>query len=174
MRPKLIMVKSFALIFLALSLTALLGAVTRAEVVNFKQLLPFVEIKLPGWSMQGKPDGTTVKQGDMMVSEARATYRAGDKTLEVTVMDFLGKSFPFLGEGQLVEVESSEETVRSSKVQDFKAIETYRPREHNGELNIAVADRFWMKIEGDGIDSFEVLKTAAAQIDLKKLAGLAK
>jgi hypothetical protein len=32
-----------------------------AEVVNFKELLPFVDIKIPGWTMEGKPSGTTLK-----------------------------------------------------------------------------------------------------------------
>ncbi|MDO9531659.1 MAG: hypothetical protein Q7O12_05960, partial [Deltaproteobacteria bacterium] len=63
-----------------------------AEVVNFKELLPFVDIKIPGWTMEGKPSGTTLKQGKVMVSEARVSFRTGDQTLEVIIMDFLGKT----------------------------------------------------------------------------------
>jgi hypothetical protein len=37
-----------------------------------------------------------------------------------------------------------------------------------------VADRFWVKIDAEGIDNLEVLKTVAQQMDLKKLAALAK
>ena len=29
-----------------------------AEVVNYKELLPLVDIKIPGWTMEGKPCGT--------------------------------------------------------------------------------------------------------------------
>jgi hypothetical protein len=144
-----------------------------AEVVNFKELLPFVDIKIPGWAMEGKPSGTTLKQGKVMVSEARVSFRAGDQTLEIIIMDFLGKPLPFLM-GQQLEMESSEETVRATEVQGFKALETYRPRDREGELNISVADRFWVKLDGDGIDNLEVLKDAAKRMDLKKLATLAK
>ena len=42
-----------------------------AEVVNFKELLPFVDINIPGWTMEGQPCGTTLKQGKVMLSEAR-------------------------------------------------------------------------------------------------------
>ena len=144
-----------------------------AEVVNFKELLPFVDLKIPGWTMEGKPSGTTLKQGKVMVSEARVSFRAGDQTLEVIIMDFLGKTIPFLT-GQHLEMESSEETVRTIEVQGFKAFETFRHQERQGELNISVADRFWVKIDGDGIDNLEVLKNVVQQMDLKKLAALGK
>jgi hypothetical protein len=168
--------KTVQVVLVALfSAAFLLGGVLSAgaDVVNFKELLPFVEIKLPGWDMEGKPSGTTLKQGTMMVSEARASFRAGDKTLEIIIMDFLGKPIPFLM-GQQLEMQSTEETVRTTEVQGFKALEAFRNRDKQGELNISVADRFWVKIDGEGIDNLEVLKTAAQQIDLKKLATLAK
>jgi hypothetical protein len=144
-----------------------------AEMVNFNELLPFVDIKIPGWTMEGKPSGTTLKQGKVMVSEVRVSFRAGDRTLEVTVMDFLGKTIPFLN-GQHLEMESSEETVRTTEVQGFKAFETFRHQEKQGGLNISVADRFWVKIDAEGIDNLEVLKTVAQQMNLKKLAILAR
>ena len=144
-----------------------------AEVVNFKELLPFVDMKIPGWTMEGKPSGTTVKQGQMAMSEARVSFKAGDQTLEVVVMDFLGKTIPFLT-GQQLQMESSEETVRTAEVQGFQALETFRHQDKQGELNISVADRFWVKIDGEGIDNLEVLKNVAQQMDLKKLATLAK
>jgi hypothetical protein len=144
-----------------------------AEVVNFKELLPFVDMKIPGWTMEGKPSGTTVKQGQMMMSEARVSFKAGDQTLEVIIMDFLGKPIPFLM-GQQLQIESSEETVRTTEVQGFNAFETFRHQDKQGELNISVADRFWVKIDGEGIDKLEVLKNVAQQMDLKKLATLAK
>jgi hypothetical protein len=144
-----------------------------AEVVNFKELLPFVDIKIPGWTMQGKPSGTTLKQGKVMLSEARVSFRAGDQTLEVIIMDFQGKTIPFLT-GQHLQMESSEETVRTTEVQGFKAFETFRLQDRQGELNISVADRFWVKLDGEGIDNLEVLTKVAQQMDLKKLAALAK
>jgi hypothetical protein len=159
----------FGLTWIIFSLAGTAGA----EVVNFKELLPLVDIKIPGWTMEGKPSGATLKQDRMMVSEARMSFRAGDRTLEVTIMDFMGKTIPFLT-GQHLEMESSEETVRTTKVQGFKALETLRHRERQGELSISVADRFWVKIDAEGIDNLEVLENAAQQMDLKKLAALAR
>jgi hypothetical protein len=162
-----------------IALLALLGLISGSVLaagggaINFRELLPLVEIKLPGWDMEGKPGGTTLKQGKMMVSEARASFRSGDKTLEIIIMDFLGKPMPFLM-GQPQEMQSTEETVRTTDVHGFKALESFRNQDRQGELNISVADRFWVKIEGEGIDNLEVLKAAAQHLDLKKLATLAR
>ncbi len=144
-----------------------------AGVVNCKELFPFVDIAFPGWTREGKVCGTTVKQGKVMISEARISFKAGDQTLEVVIMDFLGKSIPFLT-GLQVEMESSEEIVRTTAVQGFKAVATFRNQERQGELNISVADRFWVKINGEGIENLEVLTKVAEAMDLKKLATLAK
>ena len=144
-----------------------------AEVVDFKLLLPFVDLKIPGWTMEGKPSGTTLKQGKVMVSEARVSFRAGDQTLEVVIMDFLGKTIPFLT-GQQRQMETSEETLRTTEVQGFKAFETFRHQDRQGEMHISVADRFWVKIDAEGIDNLEVLRKVVQQMDLKKLATLAK
>jgi hypothetical protein len=144
-----------------------------AGVVNFVELLPFVDLKIPGWTMEGQPCGTTSQQGKVMVSEARVSFKAGDQTLEIVIMDFLGKTMPFLT-GQQVLMECSEETARLTEVQGFKAFVTFRLQERQGELNISVADRFWVKIDGEGIDNLEVLAKVAQKMDLKKLAALAR
>lgn len=168
------MIISRLITFLGLSvMLCALVLSARADVVNFQELLSFIDIKIPGWAMVGKPCGTTLKQGKVMVSEARVSFRAGDMTLEVIIMDFLGKPIPFLTEQQ-PEIESTEATVRTTEIQGFRALLSYRQQDRQGELNISVADRFWVKLDGEGIDNPEVLKTAVQQMDLKRLATLAK
>lgn len=81
---------------------------------------------------------------------------------------------PWLAMLPQMEMESSEEMVRTTQVGDFKALENYKFKDKHGELNISVADRFWVKLEGQGLDNTEPLKAAAQQLDLKKLATLAK
>jgi len=167
MKFQLIICLGVSLAILGLALSAL------ADTVHFKELIPFVDIKIPGWTMQGKPSGATLKQAKMVLSEARASFKAGDQSLEVIVLDFSGKPIPFMMMPQM-EVETGEETVRTTEVQGFKALETYRAKNKQAELNICVADRFWVKIDGEGIDHLQVLKEVAQQLDLKKLATLAQ
>jgi len=159
------------LVILALSLTA---AAPKGEAVHFKQLIPFVEVKIPGYQMEDKPTGATVKHEGIQMSEARAAFHSGDKRLEIHIMDFWGQTMPFLAGMPQVDMESSAERLKTTQVQGFKALETFRPQEKEGELSISVADRFWVKIDGDGIDNPEILHSAAKAMDLKKLAELAK
>jgi hypothetical protein len=158
------------LMILALSL----AAADQKGAVHFKQLIPFVDVKIPGYEMDDKPSGTTLKHNGHQMSEAKATFHAGDKHLEIHIMDFWGQVIPFLSGMPQVEMESSTESIKTTQVQGFKALETFRPQEKEAELSIGVADRFWVKINGNGIDNPEVLQAAAKVLDLKKLAELAK
>jgi hypothetical protein len=161
---------------ICLALSVLLFGLTTsvlAAAVNFRELVPLVDIKIPGWTMEGKPDGTTVKQGNMSISQAKAEFKNGDQTLEIMVIDLVGRSLPFLI-GQQMEMESSEETMRTIEVEGFTALEHYNTKDKQGDLNISVANRFWVKIEAKGIDHLKVLQDVAKQLDLKKLATLAK
>jgi hypothetical protein len=163
------------LIMAALAFLALMpAAAIPGELVNFRQLIPFVDLKLPGWEMTDQPSGSTMKHQQIQMSEARAEYRAGDKTLTIVILDFLGQSMPWLGMLPQMEMETSEEILRTTKVGDFKALENYKFKDKHAELNISVADRFWVKLEGNGLDNTEPLKAVAQQMDLKKLATLAK
>lgn len=167
--------RPYRLVLAALGLIILAGGgLARAEVVHFKQLMPVVELKLSGWTVEDKPKGSTIKQGEFAVSQAQATYRNGDQTLEITVMDLLGQPIPFMAGMPQIDMESSEETLRSITIQGFKGLETFRPQDHHGELNLSVAARFWVKIDGNGINSLEPLRAAAQQLDLAKLAEMAK
>ena len=166
---------SFKLIIcLALSLMVLGPALpARAEVVNFKQLMPFVDIKIPGWTMKGKPSGTTMKHGQWKMSEAGAKFKADGKTLKIHILDFMGKANP-LNRIPEIEIESSEETVRTIDVQGFRALENYHPKKKQGNMSITVAKRFIVQIEAKGIDNPKVMQEVVKIMDLKKLAGLAK
>ena len=158
---------------LGLVLLALMPA-GAAELVHFKELMPFVDLKIPGWQMEGKPSGTTMKHDNLKMSEVKTHYRSGDKTLEIQIMDFWGQAIPWLGMAVQMEIESSEESMRTTQVEGHKALETYKHQDKHGELSISVADRFWVRIAGQGIDNVEPLKAVAQQMDLKKLAALAK
>ncbi len=72
---------------LTIALLALLLAATaaQAEPVHFKELIPLLTVKLPGWT-PGTPSGSTVK-APLEASEATLEYTNGDKTLEIGIYD---------------------------------------------------------------------------------------
>jgi hypothetical protein len=149
---------------------------TTEELVNFKQLLPFVNLKLPGWELQGEPEGSTVKSSMMKMSEAKADYKSGDKSLEVTIVDGSMAKMAFMGMGLMkgVEVQTSKETTRTTKVQGFEAVETFKHKDKDGQLTILVANRFVVTLEAKNVENIQELKDLADHLELKKLAALAK
>jgi len=163
-------VKGCGFVILALSLTV----AAQAAAVHFKQLLPFVDVKIPGWELDDKPTGSTIKHEKHQMSKVKASFHAGDKRLEIVIMDFWGQAIPFLSAMPQVEMESSHERLKTTQVQGFKALETFRPQEKEAELSISVADRFWVKLDSEGVDGTEAVHAAAKVLDLKKLAELAK
>ncbi len=150
------------------------GTALRAEPINFKELLPFVEVKLQGWEMKGKPSGQTITGGQMRMSQAKATYTSGKASLEISVMDGHPAQMAALGLGQNVTMESTEKYVRPVELDGAQGMETYHYQPQRGELILSVGGRFLVTLKGKGIENTDILKTAAQQLDLKKLAGLAK
>ncbi|MDD3581634.1 MAG: hypothetical protein PHW74_11505 [Desulfobacca sp.] len=146
-----------------------------AQPVNFKELLPFVKIELPDWELVKEPEGMTMKHPGMMMSQAGAEYKSGEKFLEVNVVD--GGMTPMAGANfglmKGVEVESTEGTTKTIEVQGFQAIEQYQHQEQEASLTIMVGNRFMVNLKGQGLENTQVLKDVAAKMDLNKLATLA-
>jgi hypothetical protein len=161
-----------------LAVILVLGGLTllaQAQPVNFKELMAFLSIEPPqGWEVSVKPKGTTLKS-PVQMSEAEVEFRGGDeKKIEIKIIDGLGGMLPFLGMAQGMEMESSEEYMKSIEVQGFKGMETFKHKNKKGEIILPVANRFLVNITGKGMDNTEVIKEVAGKLDLKKLAGLAK
>ncbi|MFH1293254.1 MAG: hypothetical protein ABIJ44_03900 [Pseudomonadota bacterium] len=57
------------------------------------------------------------------------------------------------------------------KIAGEKAIVKYNAQQKNGKINLVIANRFLVTVEGDGV-SLEDLKAYAGKIDYKKLAAL--
>ena len=146
----------------------------QAQPVHFKELMAFLAFEPPpGWVVALKPQGTTMK-APVQVSEAEVEFRAGEKSVEIKIVDGLGGMVPFAGLNQALEMESSEEYMKSIDIQGFKGLESYKHESKEGEINLLVAGRFLVTITGHGMEDTAILKEMAAKLDLKKLAALAQ
>jgi len=146
-----------------------------AQVVHFKELMNILSIDPPsGWEVDEKPRGSTTK-APIQMSQAEVSFRAGDdKHLEVNILDVPGALFSFMGLAMAMEMESSEEYIKTVTIQGFRGMETYRFKDKEGEIQLPVANRFLVTIKGSGLENTEALHALAAKLDLKKLASLAK
>jgi hypothetical protein len=165
--------QAVALVWAALLVMGGFPLSAQAQPVHFKELMAFLAIDPPqGWEVSQKPKGTTLKS-PVQMSEAEVEFRAGDKTVEIKIVDGMAGMLPFLGMAQGMEMESSEEYMKSIEIQGFKGLENYKNQEKKGEITLPVANRFLVSITGRDIDDTTIIKEIAAKLDLKKLAALA-
>ncbi len=146
-----------------------------AEPVHFKELVAILAAVEPpqGWEVSQKPKGTTLKS-PVQMSEAEMEFRAGDqKTVEIRIIDSVAAMMPYVGLTQQMEMESSEEYMKSIEIQGFKGLETFKHQEKRGEIILPVAGRFLVTLTVTGMDNTELIKELAGKLDLKKLAALA-
>ncbi|MBF0481451.1 MAG: hypothetical protein HQK81_14025 [Desulfovibrionaceae bacterium] len=162
--------------FAALAVTAVAPAwLFAADLVNFKQLMAFVDIPAPdGFTVAEKPSGSTTKS-PVMLSEAKIVFAGDeDKSIEISVMDGLSASVPFMAITQAVEMESSEEYIKPLNIKGIKGNEAFRFQEKEGELTLVVDNRFLVSVRGTGLPDNDLIKKLAAALDFARLVELGK
>ena len=159
-------------LFVPVFFLILFAGTAQAEPVNYKDLIPLVKISVPGWT-PGEPTGQTVK-APVEASEAVLEFVNGDKRLEVAIFDGGPAMAAAMAAVSQVEMESPDESVKPVAVKGFKGSLYLHHKENEADLVIMVPSRFAVSLHLDnGVDG-ELLKSAAAQIDLAKLSSLGK
>ena len=164
MRKSVLYATLFSLVFFA--------ATAQAEPVNYKELIPLLSITLPGWTANA-PTGQTVKT-PVEASEAVLEFNNEDKHLEVAIYDGGPAMGAAMATSSLMEMESPDEVVKPATVKGFKGTLYLHIKENEADLVIMVPSRFAVSLHLDGGIDGELLKNAASQIDLAKLATLGK
>ena len=109
-------------------------------------------------------------------SEAETHYARGETSVTVKIVDsafsqmLIAPWAMFLSAGY--ERESSEGYEKSVNVGGNPGFERWNKDSRRGELNLVVAKRFLVTIEGDNINDTKVLHEFASQIDAGKLSSL--
>jgi hypothetical protein len=141
--------------------------------VSFQQLqtvLPAVS----GWDME-KPRGERMTM-PVPFSQTEATYTNGEAEIEVKIVDSAFSSLlvapwaMFLTAGY--EKETSDGYEKSVNVGGNPGFEKWNTDDKDGELNLVVAKRFLVTIEGNRIGDAKVLHEFASKLDTGKLATL--
>ena len=141
--------------------------------VSFQQLQTMLP-SVGGWEME-KPRGERMTM-PVPFSQTEATYTKGDANVEVKIVDSAFSSLlvapwaMFLTAGY--EKETSDGYEKSVNVGGNPGFEKWNTDGKDGELNLVVAKRFLVTIEGNGIDNASVLHEFASKLDTGKLAGL--
>jgi hypothetical protein len=144
-----------------------------ADPVSFRELetvLPSVS----GWQME-KPRGERMTM-PVPFSQTEATYTNGDAQIEVKIIDsafsqlLVAPWAMFLSAGY--EKETSDGYEKSVNVGGNPGFERWNSDDKDGELNLVVAKRFLITIDGNDIADPKVLHEFASKLDAGKLATL--
>jgi hypothetical protein len=146
----------------------------RAQPVHFKELMGLLPVEPPqGWKVSEKPKGATIKS-PVQISSAEVEFQSpNNQTLEIHIMDGVAEMLPPTGLGQGMEMESSEEYLKSIEVQGFKGMEKFNHQDKEGEILLPVAGRFMVLLKAEGIENTDILKEFLGKLDIRKLAALA-
>ncbi|MDR6803271.1 hypothetical protein J2Y45_000541 [Dyadobacter sp. BE34] len=141
--------------------------------VDFRKLKDLLPETLAGMS---RTEATGEKTGAMgfTVSTAEAKYKgSSDESLDVEIVDtggIAGVSTMALAAWSIAEIDKETTTgyEKTTTIEGYKAFEKYNNESKSGEINVLVADRYVVNVEGNNL-SVDQLKDALKAIDLSKL-----
>ena len=155
-----------------------LAAMGGKPAVDFRELRALMPEQLAGLrrtNSRGQKNGAL----GLNVSEATGEYGEGDgPRLEVKIVDLaaMGPLGAMAGLGWAtseVDSEGDQGYERTATFNGFKALEKYRTAGKSGSVDLMVANRFKVQIEGTNIEPAQ-LKAAAESLDLSTLDRIAK
>ena len=145
------------------------------EPISFRDLQTALP-EVSGWK-RDEPQGERMTS-PIAFSQTEAQYSMGDAQVEVKIVDsafnqmLVAPWAMFLTAGY--EKESSDGYEKSVNLGGNPGFEKWNSRSKDGELNLVVAKRFLVTIDGNNIADTKVLQEFASKVDTGKLAGLAK
>ncbi|HFE64505.1 MAG TPA: hypothetical protein ENK14_08860 [Caldithrix sp.] len=154
-----------------------LGADSKVEPVNFRELKKLLPDELPGMKRVNASGEKTASFG-IKVATAEATYRGDDGsriTIKITDMgNMSGYAAMAAYAWTMAEIdrESDNGYERTTEYAGHKAFEEYNSRSKSGEIQVLVAKRFIVEVEGSEVKMDDV-KNAVKKIQLDKLEKLA-
>lgn len=147
-----------------------------ADPVNFRELKALLPEKAAGLK---RTEATGEKSGAMgfVISRAEARYGdEGDGTLHIEIFDtggIAGIGTMALATWTMADIDKETATgyEKTTTLEGYKGFEKYDSQRKSGELNVLVADRFVVNINGNGL-SMSKLKDVLSDLDLDKLSEL--
>jgi hypothetical protein len=153
--------------------TAMAAGGKAADPVSFRDLqtaFPAVN----GWTMD-KPKGERMT-APVAFSQTETRYRMGESQIDVKIVDSAFQQMlvapwaMFLAAGYEKETDDGYE--KSTVLAGHPGFEKWNDRRKSGELNLVVAKRFLVSLEGEKLTGMKQLQEFAGQVDFAKLAGL--
>jgi hypothetical protein len=146
----------------------------RIEPIAFQTLQTHLP-KVSGWEMVEEPRGQRMTM-PVPFSQVESEYRKGDSRIEVTIVDTGFAQLLIAPWSMMLAAGFSNETSdghqKAVSVGGHQAFEEWRTRDKEGTLNILVAKRYMVTLDGHDIADMRELHQFASAMDLGAIAAL--
>lgn len=118
-----------------------------APVVNWKALEPFAPEKLGDWTGQGELQGETTAAMGMQMSRVKRTYKKGDGTLSLEIIDTNASPIMRMGVNMAasLNIDGSDGVKKGITVNGNKGLLDWK-KTGSGKLTLLVGDRFLVSL----------------------------
>jgi hypothetical protein len=151
-------------------------AITKISEILSEELLKFIPDAPAGYTLEDR-SAQSLGQAGVIIGSANAiaasgNYSKGDSSLElsITVGGLVGQAGGLMGLAAMFGGMTGSNT-KSLRVSGYNATSEYDATGKSGTLTIKVGEKITVMVEGEDIDSADMLKTLAEKVDL---AGLEK
>lgn len=151
-----------------------LDTFTPVDPVSFRELINQLPNPPLGWE-RTEPEGATTSMGEFRISQAEATYRQGDRQIQISLIDSAYN--PALYAPFLIAASFSQESTsgfdRGLTFGSHPGRESYTNASRSGMLAVLVERRFIVEISGSDIDANE-LRRWWDRLNTGQLRGMAR
>lgn len=148
----------------------------KVDPIDFRKLKELLPEEIDGFKrteFSGEKNGAI----GFTISTAQARYKKGDNSsIKVEILDtggLAGMTTMALAAWTMADIDKETESgyEKTTKLDGYKAFEKYNNDSKSGELNILVADRYILNVNGDNV-TIDELKGILGDLDLDKWADL--
>ncbi|MBN2413512.1 hypothetical protein JXQ31_17675 [candidate division KSB1 bacterium] len=152
-----------------------LGGDSKIEPVDFRELKALLPDKLDDLN-QTSATGEKTSAFGINVSEAEADYENEGRSVNIKIMDMASmKKMVMMAQFGWMMADFDRETdsgyEKTMTFKGYKGYEKYDTESQWGEINLFVAERFVVEVNGSNV-KMDDIKNALDKLDLKKLEGL--
>lgn len=144
--------------------------------INFKELIKLMPEPLSGWKIKDKPKGMTQTFGaKWSYSEAKQKYIKDKSSIELSIKDgaYIPMLYTMFAFSSAYSEETSEKYKKGFAKGDNKGFEEFNYNNKSGSINLLIAKRFIIEVNGEQIENNDILHNLIDKIDQKKLEELA-
>lgn len=141
--------------------------------VDYTELKKILPEEVLGYKLEGKKEGATMKMEGVSMSNASATYRLDNKTIDIVIMDYLDSDEMFSNSAAMVKAgisyESDEGFAKTMRLDDKLGYLAGDNGSNSTTLIVIWSDRYVLNITVNGVVDEHMVKSIYSKIDLSTL-----